>query len=177
LVGPGGWSLSGKDVLNWFSTRRLGTPTSGSKSLNWLVPEILTGCLQLDLPCLPRKVLLPAKYTRRSWGYQVCWIPVDVSCLCLARYWRKTQPALSRQGGYGYLPEIRTDLKKALPFWPNGLPKWHDNWLSLGMRVDEKKSFLVIWRRAWVSRTEVGPSFGCKGQGSFPKGVLYCCQY
>ncbi|KAL4902072.1 hypothetical protein BDW74DRAFT_187047 [Aspergillus multicolor] len=30
---------------------------------------------------------------------------------------------------------IRADLPTALPFWPLGLPGWHDSWLALGMRV------------------------------------------
>lgn len=43
---------------------------------------------------------------------------------------------------------IRHDLPKCTPFWPLGLPKWHDHWISLGMlTADHKKAYVSVWRR------------------------------
>lgn len=42
---------------------------------------------------------------------------------------------------------IRHRLPDALPFWPLGLPGWHDPVVALGMRDDEG-DLLTVWRRA-----------------------------
>ncbi|GIC92331.1 putative Melibiase subfamily [Aspergillus udagawae] len=48
---------------------------------------------------------------------------------------------------------IRADLPTATAFWPLGLPKWHDDWFSLGMAVTKRDGngrecyYLSIWRR------------------------------
>lgn len=41
---------------------------------------------------------------------------------------------------------IRNDIKSALPFWPLGLPKWHDEWLAYGL-VCRDRTLLAVWRR------------------------------
>ncbi|WP_040949819.1 glycoside hydrolase family 36 protein [Gorillibacterium massiliense] len=41
---------------------------------------------------------------------------------------------------------IRHDIKTALPFWPLGLSKFADPWVSLGLRT-EHKQYVAIWRR------------------------------
>ncbi|CAJ2511698.1 Uu.00g073230.m01.CDS01 [Anthostomella pinea] len=44
--------------------------------------------------------------------------------------------------------DIRHDLPECTPFWPLGLPKWHDDWVSLGMMTaDRKKAYVSVWRR------------------------------
>ncbi|GIK06608.1 hypothetical protein Aspvir_002258 [Aspergillus viridinutans] len=48
---------------------------------------------------------------------------------------------------------IRAALPTATAFWPLGLPKWHDDWFSLGMAVTKHDGdasecyYLSIWRR------------------------------
>ncbi|KAK7972260.1 hypothetical protein PG988_006394 [Apiospora saccharicola] len=54
--------------------------------------------------------------------------------------------------------EIRGDLASAVPFWPLGFAKWHDDWLAAGLRVIDGEDdgsagkggqcHLAIWRRA-----------------------------
>ena len=44
--------------------------------------------------------------------------------------------------------QIRSDIPTALPFWPLGLPKWHDEWLALGLKVKGgDKCYVAVWRR------------------------------
>jgi alpha-galactosidase len=44
--------------------------------------------------------------------------------------------------------QIRHDIPTSLPFWPLGLPKWHDKWLALGLKTkDGRKCYLAVWRR------------------------------
>ncbi len=45
-----------------------------------------------------------------------------------------------------YYKKIRGDIKVALPFWPIGLSKFSDNWISLGLKTD-KKVYLAVWRK------------------------------
>lgn len=47
---------------------------------------------------------------------------------------------------------IRTDIPAALPFWPLGLPRVDDGWVSLGLRAGEK-SYLAVWRLDGVEPT------------------------
>lgn len=42
---------------------------------------------------------------------------------------------------------IRQDIRTSLPFWPLGLPKLEDPWVSLGLRCGPK-SYLAVWRMA-----------------------------
>lgn len=42
---------------------------------------------------------------------------------------------------------IRSDLKTGLPFWPLGLPTWHDNWVALGIATARGGHYISIWRR------------------------------
>ncbi len=54
---------------------------------------------------------------------------------------------------------IRTDLAKARPFWPLGLPGWTDPWLVLGMRTPTV-TYLTVWHREPVgprAGTDAGP--------------------
>ncbi|KAK5049850.1 hypothetical protein LTR84_003968 [Exophiala bonariae] len=52
---------------------------------------------------------------------------------------------LVRQGMDVY-KGIRHDIKDTTPFWPLGLPKWHDDWLSVGLKAPSC-SYVAVWRR------------------------------
>ncbi|MEU4689633.1 alpha-galactosidase [Actinoplanes sp. NPDC023714] len=56
------------------------------------------------------------------------------------------QRALVGEGVTAY-QTIRTDLPDSVPFWPLGLPRWDDPWLSLGLRAGGT-TYLGVWRRA-----------------------------
>ncbi|WP_018750120.1 glycoside hydrolase family 36 protein [Paenibacillus sanguinis] len=46
-----------------------------------------------------------------------------------------------------YYKLIRRDIPEAFPFWPLGLPKREDHWMSLGLRRTEKPViYLAVWR-------------------------------
>jgi alpha-galactosidase len=45
-----------------------------------------------------------------------------------------------------YYKTIRKDIKAAVPFWPLGLSKFSDAWVSLGLRSGNK-IYLAVWRR------------------------------
>jgi alpha-galactosidase len=57
---------------------------------------------------------------------------------------------------------IRMDLLDSTAFWPLGLPKWNVKWLALGMKVNEKKSYLMVWKRGGVGVQKL--PLGEKGQ-------------
>ncbi|WP_129663905.1 glycoside hydrolase family 36 protein [Phytoactinopolyspora endophytica] len=45
---------------------------------------------------------------------------------------------------------IRSELTRAVPIWPIGLPDWSDPWVAVGFRVAEPsrdRTYLAIWRR------------------------------
>ncbi len=44
-----------------------------------------------------------------------------------------------------YYKTIREDIREALPFWPLGLPTQQDEWVSLGLR-HENRVYLAGWR-------------------------------
>lgn len=44
--------------------------------------------------------------------------------------------------------DIRGDIATGLPFWPLGLPAWHDEWLALGLSSENgRKHYVAVWRR------------------------------
>ncbi|KAL4804609.1 glycoside hydrolase superfamily [Aspergillus unguis] len=44
--------------------------------------------------------------------------------------------------------EIRADLPHSMAFWPLGLPKWHDEWLALGIKEQKgERVYVSVWRR------------------------------
>jgi alpha-galactosidase len=49
--------------------------------------------------------------------------------------------------GMDVYKSIRSEIKTALPFWPLGLPKWHDEWVVLGMVAESGNIYLSVWRR------------------------------
>lgn len=54
---------------------------------------------------------------------------------------------------------IKHEIKHAWPFWPLGLPRWHDEWVSLGL-VSKcgREAFISVWRRGG-STTEMNLPF------------------
>ena len=53
--------------------------------------------------------------------------------------------------GLDYYKKIRHDIKEAVPFWPLGLSQFNDEWVSLGLRA-ENKIYLAVWRRSGAQR-------------------------
>ncbi|KAF7552773.1 hypothetical protein G7Z17_g4098 [Cylindrodendrum hubeiense] len=55
--------------------------------------------------------------------------------------------------GMDVYKDIRGDIANSFPFWPLGLPAWHDDWLALGLALpaDDKpgisRCYLAVWRR------------------------------
>ncbi|MDF2984607.1 MAG: glycoside hydrolase clan [Eubacterium sp.] len=62
-----------------------------------------------------------------------------------------------------YYKTIRGDIKKALPFWPLGLSRFSDTWLSLGLRSDNI-NYVAVWRRNSEKDTCIIPIEHLKGQ-------------
>lgn len=56
------------------------------------------------------------------------------------------QLELIREGLQTY-QSIKYDLADAQPFWPVGLPQWHDDWIVLGMQLSDGDALLSVWRR------------------------------
>ena len=48
--------------------------------------------------------------------------------------------------GIAVYKEIRQDLRHGVPFWPLGLPGWHDDWIALGIDCGQHR-YLSVWRR------------------------------
>lgn len=59
-----------------------------------------------------------------------------------------TQFELVRQAIQVYRDVIRAKLRTARPFWPLGLPRWHDEWIALGLAAGDGTVLLSIWRRS-----------------------------
>lgn len=49
--------------------------------------------------------------------------------------------------GMNVYKTIRHEIRDAVPFWPLGLPKWHDDWVALGLRAQSGNILISIWRR------------------------------
>lgn len=65
--------------------------------------------------------------------------------------------------GLDYYKTIREDIKNALPFWPLGLSKFSDTWVSLGLKT-ENKVYLAVWRRNSENDTCLIPIEHFKGR-------------
>ena len=63
------------------------------------------------------------------------------------------QMALVQEGMAAYRA-VRARTRVALPFWPLGLPGWHDPVVALGMRDDEGE-LITVWRRSGPSTVRV----------------------
>ena len=73
--------------------------------------------------------------------------------------------------GMSLYKTIRTDLATSSPFWPLGLPGWHDDWVALGMKAT-KNCYLSVWRRGGPESYEL-PMMGFKGQQNLQVDLLY----
>lgn len=58
---------------------------------------------------------------------------------------REQQLKLVKEGMDVY-KSIRGDVNRSMPFWPLGLPGWHDEWLAFGLEV-EGGAYIAVWRR------------------------------
>lgn len=58
---------------------------------------------------------------------------------------------------------IRDDIKISLPFWPLGLSRFADDWVSLGLKT-EAKTYVAVWRRNSSSDTNILPIEHLKGK-------------
>lgn len=73
--------------------------------------------------------------------------------------------------GMDVYKEMRRDIAAAVPFWPLGFAKWHDDWLAAGLRVVDGggdgsggergagKCYLAVWRRGGQESCELPISF------------------
>jgi alpha-galactosidase len=57
--------------------------------------------------------------------------------------------------GMSVYKDIRRDLRNARPIWPLGLPKWHDNWICLGMITKADDVYLSVWRRGGATEIKL----------------------
>ncbi|MCM3703496.1 alpha-galactosidase [Paenibacillus macerans] len=62
-----------------------------------------------------------------------------------------------------YYKTIRKDIPQALPFWPLGLPKQQDDWISLGLRRGDSV-YLAVWRIAGASPDRTLPLPALRGE-------------
>jgi alpha-galactosidase len=58
----------------------------------------------------------------------------------------RTDQLQSVRDAVGVFRDIRSDLARAVPLWPLGLPGWSDPWLSLALRAGDV-TYLAVWRR------------------------------
>ncbi|WP_217591747.1 glycoside hydrolase family 36 protein [Cohnella sp. GbtcB17] len=47
--------------------------------------------------------------------------------------------------GIAVYKTIRSELRRATPFWPLGIPRFGDGWIALGMRSGHR-AFMTVWR-------------------------------
>lgn len=91
-------------------------------------------------------------YPQRAWSDEVNALTVVNSMLGrvhLSGELDRLEPhqlALVHDGMNVY-KSIRHELNTAVPFWPLGLPKWHDEWVVLGLVVQSGDILLSVWRR------------------------------
>lgn len=57
--------------------------------------------------------------------------------------------------GMDVYKSIRKNIASAHAFWPLGLPKWHDDWLSLGLDAGIGGLYLAVWRRGGDLEKEI----------------------
>lgn len=65
--------------------------------------------------------------------------------------------------GIACYKSIRNQLKEGLPFWPLGLSKYKDTWVSLGMDCG-KDQYIALWRRGAAEDTCQLPIPHLKGE-------------
>ncbi|KAK2682199.1 Aldolase-type TIM barrel [Fusarium oxysporum f. sp. vasinfectum] len=81
-----------------------------------------------------------------------------------------SQMELITEGMHAY-KTIRPYLVTAHAIWPLGLPRWHDDWISLGLETDNGL-YLSVWRRGGSCSKEI-PLPRLAGCGKVQANVLY----
>ncbi|EXK46427.1 alpha-galactosidase [Fusarium oxysporum f. sp. lycopersici 4287] len=81
-----------------------------------------------------------------------------------------SQMELITEGMHAY-KTIRQYLVTAHAIWPLGLPRWHDDWISLGLETDNGL-YLSVWRRGGSCSKEI-PLPRLAGCGKAQVNVLY----
>ncbi|KAL9575775.1 hypothetical protein ACKAV7_000132 [Fusarium commune] len=81
-----------------------------------------------------------------------------------------SQMDLITEGMHAYRT-IRQHLVTAHAIWPLGLPRWHDDWLSLGLETNNGL-YLAVWRRRGSCSKEI-PLPKLAGSGKVQVNVLY----
>ncbi|MBE3046014.1 hypothetical protein IMZ48_26440 [Candidatus Bathyarchaeota archaeon] len=61
---------------------------------------------------------------------------------------------------------IRGDLRDSHAVWPLGLPRWHDDWLALGLETKENGMYLAVWRRGGSTERTIPLKSARAGFGS-----------
>lgn len=72
--------------------------------------------------------------------------------------------------GMDVYKSMRGELNLSTPFWPLGLPAWHDDWLAYGLAV-EGGAYVAIWRRGGPSQCSL--RIGMLGGSKVEVEVLY----
>lgn len=91
-------------------------------------------------------------YPQRTWSDEINALTVVNSMLGrvhLSGRLDELEPHQSKlvAAGMETYKSIRQDIRDSAPFWPSGLPKWHDDWVSLGLKTKNGDVLLSVWRR------------------------------
>lgn len=79
--------------------------------------------------------------------------------------------------GMNIYRRIRPDLRTCLPIWPLGLPKWHDEWICLGMASRSRGVvYLSIWRRGGDTKKTI-PIASLRNSGNVQVALLYPARF
>lgn len=68
---------------------------------------------------------------------------------------------------------IRSDIKRALPFWPLGFSHYMDPWSALGLNC-EGKSYVAVWRRTSNNISQIIPVKHLKGKNVKIEQIYPC---
>ncbi|MUT66961.1 alpha-galactosidase [Paenibacillus sp. NEAU-GSW1] len=71
-----------------------------------------------------------------------------------------------------YYKTIRADIPEALPFWPLGLPKQQDDWISFGLRAGNRV-YVAVWRLAGGEKEVRLPLSAFKGKEASSQRCAY----
>lgn len=69
---------------------------------------------------------------------------------------------------------MRRHLRHAHPTWPLGLPKWHDDWVALGLTsADGRTIHVAVWRRGGPTKMDIALGKASSTLGDGRLTVLY----
>jgi alpha-galactosidase len=77
--------------------------------------------------------------------------------------------------------KIRSNIPHSTPFWPLGLPAWHDDWLALGLVARSEhgsetgRYYLAVWRRGGSTKCKL-PIAPLEGREGVAVELLYPTQ-